>query len=255
MISRIAMLALLAAAAALSACGGAGSGRFLGQNSEKTKKAAELQVQMAQEYLKKNELEIARDKLIRALELDPYSAQAHTMSGFLNETIQDLVVAELHYRRAVELAPKDGGMNNNFGSFLCRRQRYDEADVMFRRAIADPYYKTKEAALTNAGVCARDAGQIEQAEIYLRQSLDFKPDYAPALYPMASVMHTRGDNLRARAFLQRFEALHPVSAESLLLAMKIEQALGDTASAEDYRRRLSNSFPRSAEAQSVEAQE
>lgn len=246
------LTALLLTSLLLAACGGAGSGSFLGQSSEKTKKAAELQVQMAQEYLKKNDLETARDKLKRALELDPYSAQAHTMSGFLNETIKDMVLAELHYRRAVELLPKDGGMNNNFGSFLCRQGRFDEADVMFKRAIADPYYRTKEAALTNAGVCAKDAGQVELAEQYLRQSLDFRPDYAPALFPMAAVMHARGDHMRARAFVQRFEASHPVSPESLLLAMKIEQALGDTRSAEEYRRRLTSSFPRSPEAKSVE---
>lgn len=239
----------------LASCGGAGSGGFMGQSSEKTKKSAELQVQMAQEYLKKNDLETARDKLKRALELDPYSAQAHTMSGFLNETIKDMVLAELHYRRAVELLPKDGGMNNNFGSFLCRQGRYEEADVMFQRAIADPYYRTREAALTNAGVCAKDAGQIEQAELYLRQSLDFRPDYAPALFPMSAVMFARGDHMRARAFLQRFESSHPVSPESLRLGMKIEQALGDTRNAEDYRRRLTSSFPRSPEAKSVEAQE
>ena len=154
---------LLLSTLLLVSCGGAGPGSFLGESSEKTKKSAELQVQMAQEYLKKGDLQTARDKLKRALELDPYSAQAHTMSGFLNETIKDMVLAELHYRRAVELMPKDGGMNNNFGSFLCRQGKYPEADEMFKRAIADPYYRTKEAALTNAGVCAKDAGQVELA--------------------------------------------------------------------------------------------
>lgn len=238
----------------LSACAG-GGGSFLGQSSEQSKKAAENQVQLAQEYLKRGSLDVARDKLKRALELDPYSPQAHTVSGFLNETIGELVEAELHYKRAVELQPKDGDMNNNFASFLCRRGRYDEADAIFRRAIADPYYKTPEVALANAGMCAKDAGHLEQAENYLREALDHSPEYGSALLPMASVLHARGDFLRARAFIQRYEAANPTSPEALNLGYQIEQALGDARNAEDYRRRLTSSFPRSAEAKALEQRE
>lgn len=227
-------------------------GSMMGQSSEKAKKSSELQVQLAQEYLKRGNLEIARDKLVRALELDPYSAQAHTLSGFLNETIKEYVQAELHYRRAVELRPKDGDMSNNFASFLCKRGRYDEAEVMFQRAFADPFYKTPEVALTNAGICAKDAGKLEQGEAYLREALDRKPDFGPALLPMAAVLFARQDFLRARAFMQRYDAANPASPEALYLGLQIEQALGDERSAEDYRRRLVSGFPRSREAQSLE---
>ena len=247
---------LLCMSMLLTGCAGGGmSGNLMGQSSEKSKKAAELQVQLAQEYLKRGSLEIARDKLKRALELDPYSAQAHTVSGFLNETIKEHVQAELHYRRAVELQPKNGDMSNNFASFLCRQARYDEAEAMYQRAFADPFYKTPEVALTNAGICAKDGGHLEQAEAYLREALDRKPDYGSALLPMAAVLHARGDNLRARAFLQRYESESPISPEALLLGVQIEQALGDKRNAEDYRRRLASGYPRSREAQSLEQRE
>lgn len=240
----------------LGACASDGTGgSFMGQSSEKSKRAAELQVQLAQEYLKRGNLEIARDKLKRALELDPYSAQAHTVSGFLNESIKEYVQAELHYKRAVELRPKDGDMSNNFASFLCRQQRYDEAEAMYQRAFSDPYYKTPEVALTNAGICAKDNGKLEQAEAYLREALDRAPGYGSALLPMAGVLFARGDTLRARAFLQRYEAENPANPEALYLGMQIEQAQGDKRSVEDYRRRLTSGFPRSAEAKSLEEQE
>lgn len=254
--SRQTLWFLLCMSMLLTGCAGGGmGGNLMGQSSDKAKKSAELQVQLAQEYLKRGNLEIARDKLKRALELDPYSAQAHTVSGFLNETIKEHVQAELHYRRAVELRPKDGDMSNNFASFLCRQGRYDEAEAMYQRAFADPYYKTPEVALTNAGICAKDGGHLEQAEAYLREALDRKPGYGSALLPMASVLHARGDNLRARAFLQRYEAESPVSPEALLLGLQIEQALGDKRNAEDYRRRLVSGYPRSREAQSLEQPE
>lgn len=234
----------------LAAC--ASSGGFAGSDSDKNKRAAELQVQLAQEYLKRGSLEVARDKLVRALKLDPYSAQAHTVSGFLNETIQDYPQAELHYRRAVELRPKDGDMSNNFASFLCRRGRYEEAEMMFRQALADPFYKTPEVALANAGICAKDSGNLELAESYLRDALARQANYPGALLPMASVLHARGDFLRARAFMQRYEVEQPNNPEALYLGYQIETALGDKRSAEDYRRRLSSGFPRSREAQLLE---
>lgn len=247
------VLLMICAVATLSACAGGGGGGFAGGgSSEKTKRGAELQVQLAQEYLKRGNLEVARDKLARALQLDPYSAQAHTVSGFLNETIADYVQAELHYRRAVEIRPKDGDMSNNFASFLCRRGRYAESEIMFRQALTDPYYKTPEVALANAGICAKDAGNLELAETYLRDALARQADYPGALLPMASVLHARGDFLKARAFIQRYESSQPSSPEALYLGFQIESAMGDKRNADDYRRRLTSSFPRSREAQSLE---
>lgn len=245
------LLAILVLAV-LAACGGVVGGGMGVRGNEKTREAAKLQVQLAQEYLKTGRLDVARDRLKRALEIDPYSPEAHTVSGFLNETIGDPMKAELHYRRATELQPKDGNMANNFANFLCRQNRFSESELVFRRAIADPYYKTPEVALTNAGMCAKSAGDLEQAEAYLRQALERRPDYSPALFPMARVLHERGDHMRARAFLQRYESTETASAEALLLGVRIEQALGDQSSAEEYRRRLQNAYPRSSEAQSLE---
>lgn len=248
---------LFAAACALilvAGCATGGGGAFIGASSDKARQGAELQVQLAQEYLKRGKLDVARDKLQRALELDPYSAQAHTVSGYLNEAIGERVQAELHYKRAVEIKPKDGDMANNYAGFLCREGRYDESDAMFQRAIADPFYKTPEVALSNAGICAKDGGRLEQAEAYLRDALARKPDYAGALLPMASVLYARQDYLKARAFIQRYEAGHQTSPEVLYLGWQIEQALGDRRSAEDYRRRLTEGYPRSREALSLEQQ-
>ncbi len=241
-------------ATALAGCAGMGGG-FVGASSEKSKKAAVLNVQLAQEYLKKGQLDVARDKLKKALDLDPFSPEAHTVAGFLQDTIGDTVQAELHFRRAVEIAPKNGDMNNNYGSFLCRQGKFETADEAFRRAMADPYYRTPEVAMTNAGMCAKSAGKFAESENYLRQALDRRPNYVSALYPMAAVLHARGDHLNARAFMQRYDASGVATAEALLLGVQIETALGDLASAEDYRRRLASAYPRSEEAKSLEAQQ
>jgi type IV pilus assembly protein PilF len=242
---------LLSAALALVGC--ASGGDFARPSaSEKNQQAAKLHTQLAQEYFRKGQLDVARDRVQRALQLDPGSSDAHSVAALLHDQIADYPRAELHYRRAAELKPKDGGVNNNYANFLCSRGRFDEADDYFRVAIADPYYRTPEVALANAGTCAQRAGRNEAAEQYLRRALERDPNYAAALLPMAKTLTARGDHLRARAFLQRHEAVAAPSADALALGLDIEEALGDHRAAAEYRKRLLDQFPRSQQARSLE---
>ncbi len=242
---------LLAAIIALAGCAG-GSGFARSSASERNQQAAKLQTQLAQEYFRKGQLDVARDRVKRALELDPGSSDAHTVAALLHDQIADYPQAEIHYRRAAELKAKDGGANNNYANFLCSRARYDEADAYFQIAIADPYYRTPEVALVNAGTCAQRAGRPEAAEQYLRRALDRDPNYAAALLPMARSLMASGDHLRARAFLQRHESVAGPTADALALGLEIEEALGDRRAAAEYRKRLLDQFPRSQQARSLE---
>lgn len=205
--------------------------------------AAALQVKMGQGYLAQGELETARDKLQRALELDPNSADAHTLMALLQERINRPAVAETHYRRAAELKPDDGSANNNYGTFLCGIGRYAEAQALFDRAVLDPFYRTPELAYANAGFCALKAGDAALAERMLRAALDLDPGNATVLYEMSRLHFERGDLMRARAFLQRFESSANADPQALELGLRIETRLGDRAAAERYRKQLQEQFP------------
>jgi type IV pilus assembly protein PilF len=61
--------------------------------------------------------------------------------------------------------------------------------------------------------------------------------------PMAEVSYRKESYLRARAFLQRFEAVSPTTRDSLSLGYNIETRLGDQASAERYRLELMEQYP------------
>ena len=75
---------------------------------------------------------LALDKLNKALSFDPNYADAHTVIAVLYEHIGDAKQAEEHYRRAAQLKPKGGNELNNYGAFLCKLGRYDEAARLFR---------------------------------------------------------------------------------------------------------------------------
>jgi len=235
-------LLVAAMVAVLAACAGAPASRGGGAPS-KEQDAAALQVKLGQEYLAKGELETAQEKLRRAIDLDPQSVDAHTLLGVLNERIRRPEIAERFYRKAVELKAEDGNVNNNLGAFLCGQGRYDEAQRHFDVAINDPFYKTPAVAFANAGVCARQAGDSEGAEQHFRRALDLDRTNLTALYEMAGLSHGRGENLRARAFVQRYEARQQADAALLVLAVRVETALGDQQAADSYRKRLVELYP------------
>lgn len=241
--------ALLAVAVSLALAGCAASGgsapRPGAKNEVRTpaSEAAALQIKLGRGYLDKGEYETAHEKLERAIELDPKSVDAHTLMAVLFERLDRPQFAEKHYRRAVELDPEDGSTNNNFGAYLCRLGRYEEADGYFQRALQDPFYKTPGAAYANAGVCAARGGQAQKSESYFRKALQANPNDSAALYELALAHYRKGDFMRARAFIQRFEAASRPDATALDLAARIEERLGDAAAAAKYRERLKTEFP------------
>jgi type IV pilus assembly protein PilF len=236
---------------ALLAC--AQSGGRSGPSTDAGKReAAVTQVQLGVGYLEKNRLEDALMRFNRALEFDPRSADAYTGLGVLHEKIDRPDLAEQHYRKAAELAPKRGAVRNNLGQFLCRHGKFEESSGEFTAALDDPFYSTPEVAAVNAGKCAKLAGQTDRAERFLRLALERKPQLQEALLPLAEIAFERGEFLRARAFIQRHEAAQlPETAEFLALAIAVEQKLGDQRSIESYQQRLIERFPKSEQAQEL----
>lgn len=207
--------------------------------------AAEVQVGLAQGYLRQGRLEIAMDRATRALEMDPRSPAAHTVAAIIYQRVGDDESAGRHHARAVELAPRSGDVLNNHATFLCGRGDYATADALFDRALKDPFYRTPTLALVNRGSCAVKAGQVEDGERWLRTALDIEPSNADALLAMADLLRTRGDALNARAFIERHLAVAPSSPEALYIAIDIENRLGNPRAAEEYRTRLRREFPNS----------
>lgn len=212
------------------------------------KDAARYNVQLGMSYLQRGDLEEARDKLERAVQQDPSLPAAHAALGILYERVGDQRRASDHLRRAVRLAPDDPNLLNNYGGFLCRLGERREGIRHFEMAANNAYYRNPEVALTNAGVCARGIPDAEAAEAFFRRALDANRQFTEALLQLADLSLETDRSLQARAFLQRFEAVAPVTAYSLELGRNIELAAGDVRAAAEYADRLRREFPTSDEA-------
>jgi len=230
----------------LSAC--ASSGDSKSSAKSENRKAAETNAALGRQYLDRKQYEISLEKLKRAVAFDQTYAPAHTLLGVLYETLGDLKKAGEEYRLAVRYDPDDGEVNNNYAIFLCAQRDFKAARPHFETALKDPFYTTKYVAAANAGMCALSNNDLDSAEIYLRQSLEYDKKFAPALLPMAQVSYRKQDYLRARAFLQRYESEGQINSESLYLGLLIESELGDEKAASHYRENLMDQFPGSPEA-------
>ncbi|MEO5559976.1 MAG: type IV pilus biogenesis/stability protein PilW [Dokdonella sp.] len=249
-------VALSASVALLSACSVSGGSKIKGDDpATQREDAARVNAELGQKYMQQGKLELALEKLTRALAVDPNYANAHTVIAVLYENINDPAKAEEHYRRAAELKPKGGNELNNYGTFLCKLGRYDESQAYFDRALTDPFYKTPAVALTNAGTCLLKAGKRDAAEASLRKALELRPDESEALVQLASVLYDKGEYFKARAFIQRFEATAQSSRpDVLMLGRNIELRLGNGRAAGEYTRKLLQDFPESEQARALSVQ-
>ncbi len=230
----------------LSAC--AGSSEFAGQEENAARKSAEVNTALGREYMERGQYEIALEKLKKAIRTDSKYAPAHTVLAVLYEQLGEMQLAGRHYRRAVDIAPQNGDTNNNYGVFLCKSGDFGNAQNYFLKAVEDPFYRTPAAALANAGACELEAGNVDTAEKFLRQSLEYDAEFSDALLTMASVNYRKGNNLGARAFLQRYEGAGPDTAESLELGVLIENRMNNSQVAQSYINRLLTTFPDSEQA-------
>lgn len=212
------------------------------------KDAADLNISLGQAYMARGQLDLAMEKLQKAITLDPKSSDAHTVIAVLYEQIGNAAKALEHYIRAQKLAPDSGNANNNLGRYLCGQGDYPAADKMFARALLDPFYKSPETALVNRGTCAFKAGNHELAVTSLRAALQRSPNNPTALLQMAQVSLVDNDLLRSRAFLERYLAGSPAAADTLLLGYQIEQKAGSRSAMQAYRQRILKEFPESEQA-------
>jgi type IV pilus assembly protein PilF len=206
--------------------------------------AVEIYREKGIRYMELGEYEYALQDLRHAVDLNEKDSESHSSLAVLYGRMNRPDMAEKHFKRAMSLDENKEGVANNYGRFLCAQGKHEQAMAQFKQIIASQTYKLPWLALTNAGLCARNAGRRDEAEEYLRGALDVAPDFPPALLEMAKLSLEKGQLMSARGFLQRYEGVATLSPEALSLGVQVEQALGNRQAAEEYRKRLrSGNFP------------
>jgi len=225
-----------------------------GQTEPNLKEAATLNVQLAVGYIQRKQYKPARDKLEKAIEQNPDYLPAYTTMAYLYALLGQTEKAEEKYQEALELKPDDSGLSNSYGAFLCKQGKYEEAQKMLKVAYTDPFYEALYLAESNAGSCYVKQNEYKKAETLLRKSLRTDPKLPGSLISMAEVGLKTERYLMARAYIQRYHAVHAATAASLWIQIQAEKELGAKDHYMKYARKLIQDFPDSDEAGWVEAQ-
>jgi type IV pilus assembly protein PilF len=209
---------------------------------------AKLYVELAKEYHRLGQTEVALRRAQQAVKTDDRYAPAHVWLAFLLEQLQQTDEAAKHYERAVKLAPNNPDVLNAYGSFLCNQRRYAEADAQFVKAAANPVYATPWIALSNAGNCALEAGDSIKAENHYRASMQASSTYGYPLAKLGELAMKRGDAKAAKDYIDRYfksEIVRTPAASRIALQVgtEAERALGNRKRAAFYQDVLNKNFP------------
>lgn len=219
----------------------------IGARSLSSNEVAQANLNVGVGYLRQGRPDLALSSLRRALEEDPRLVEAHSSIALAYDQMGTADEAERHYRRATQLAPENAAAANSYAVFLCRQDRWRDAEPFFRRAADNPRYATPAAALTNAGLCAKEAGDVERAEEFFRAALMRDAAFPDALAGLMELSYQQENYLQARAFMQRYIDVRTPSAQVLWLCFNIEQELEDRIAAARCADRLRQEYPESPE--------
>ena len=213
--------------------------------------AAELNYQLGARYYRNGNYDLARDRLLYSIELNPKNATAHYTLALTYEKLENLRLATDSYEQAVRVAPRDYNVQNAYAVFLCNQGDFDGARKHFDRATKVIDNDSAQITLTNAGACMMQKPDFAAAESYFRQALERRSNYGEALVQLSLLKFASGDYLGARAFLQRYLGSNTPSAGILYLGVRIEEQLGDDRAKTDYSNQILRDFPESPEARRI----
>lgn len=226
------------------------------QDTQGTAKAdpqhrAKIHTELGALYFQAGHPAVALDHLAMAIEADARYFEAYSVRGLVRASLKEYAKAEADFRQALERAPADPEVNNNYGWFLCEIGKAQESIPYFLKALQNPLYETPGRAYTNAGTCALKAGRLDDAQSYLLKAIQVSRDGAiQARFQLGRLFYQRGNLEEARIYLKEaLRQMEPPSAEALWLALRIERQLGDRAAEGGYAAQLRSRYPTSAEYQ------
>lgn len=208
---------------------------------------ARAHVDLGFSYLQANKLDIALSEAKIAIESDPSYPLGYNLQGLVQMYLNENRAAEQSFSRALQLAPGDPEISNNFGWFLCLAGRERAALPYFEAAAGNPLYLTPTKPLTNAAMCLIGVKDDQGGEDFLLRALKADPKNYDAQFVLAGLYYRSGRLLEAKQQLdERHRHVDP-TAQSAWLGLRLERKLGDREAEQRYNIIIRRNFPRSRE--------
>lgn len=220
---------------------------------DRLKELARARTALAADYYGRRQYAVALQEVDMALRADSGYSPAYNMRALLHVALLEDKEAEDDFKRSLSLDSGNSEAHDNYGWFLCQRGREQDGIQQHLLAAKDPLYPGQARAYVNAATCAIKVNRLQDAQLYLDKARILQPDLPDTYFEMADLAYTMGDLPTARSNFQMFvKAVHnQLSAENLLLGVRIEHRLGNSGAQAAYAARLRQEYPDSREAQSL----
>lgn len=194
---------------------------------DKNQEAAETYVQLGLGYLRKGERQRARTNLLKALEKDKRSANAHNALALLFQMEDENELAEEHFEKAINFEPALTRIRYNYAAFLFRQKRLSDAKQQFLIASEDINYTRRAQVFYSLGLIAKQSGKAEEAPQAWEKAVKLNPKLPGPFLELAEVHYKLGDYPMAKRYLAHYEDLSKPTARALWLGVRLENAFGN----------------------------
>lgn len=209
---------------------------------------ARVHTELASLYFQQNNMAVALEEIRISLEADKRYAPAYNVRGLVQMYLRENEAAEESFQHALDLAPSDPEINNNYGWFLCQTGREKESLGYFMSAVKNTLYQTPEKSYVNAGICSMRKNDMVAAEDFLQKALRLNRNAPTAMLPLAQLNFQKGAYAESRRMLTDLHRQTEPTAESLWLMVQVERKLGDRMGEANSSSQLRRKFPESREA-------
>lgn len=205
--------------------------------------AAKTRVSLGLTYLKNGNYVQAKTNLDKALEFAPRYGNVHFGLAHYYQQVSEYDLARQYYEQAMQLDRKNPNLINSYGAFLCEIGEYRDAqEYLLKAANFRAYSKTAET-YENLAICSHRQGNVDDALSYIRTALKHQPGRARSWYMFVELLIGNKQWQEAKVAYRQYEKVVPVTADTLNLAIEIEQGLGNKKVAQGYDDMLQTLYP------------
>lgn len=205
--------------------------------------AARNRVSLGLTYLKNGNYVQAKTNLDKALEFAPRYGDAHFALAHYYQQVSEFELAKQYYEQAMSLDRNNPDLINSYGAFLCETGDYHQAKQYLLRAATSKSYNRSAETYENLAICSHRQGKADESLNYVRTALQHQPGRARSWYMFVELLVASQQWQEAKLAFRQYEKVVPVNADTLNLAIEIEQGLGNPKVAKGYQEMLEALYP------------
>lgn len=205
--------------------------------------AAKTRVSLGLTYLKNGNYVQAKTNLDKAMEFAPRLGDVHFALAYYYQQVSEWEIARQYYEQAMHLDRNNPDLINSYGAFLCEVGEYREAKENLLKAVNIKSYNRSAESYENLAICSHRQGKTAEAMTYLRSALQHQPGRARSWYMLVELLIAKQQWQEAKIAYRQYEKVVPVTADTLNLAIEIENGLGNANIAQGYTDMLQTLYP------------